>query len=145
MNKFTFCGAATLAVAFLTFSAHGQRAVSPAATAAGSTPTPTQTAQRLNAPVPPEAVAAYFDDSHKDLKQVLAWMQETNTMNPQDWSVYAEARIRLKMKDMQGARVAAEQAKKLALAATPPHDDFARLSEEVLLQTNSVELASNVR
>lgn len=138
MSSFTFCGAVALAVAFVSFSAHGQSTVLPDSTLAAASPAPTEAAQRLGTPVVPEEVAAYYDDTHKDLKQVLVWMQETNSMSPQSWSLYAEARIRLKLKDYQGARLAAEQSKKLALAAAPLRDNYAQLSEEVLTQANAM-------
>ncbi|RZK20715.1 MAG: hypothetical protein EOO56_12330 [Hymenobacter sp.] len=85
---------------------------------------------------PDEAtVTAYYDDSHKDLQQALAWTQETNALHPEYWSVYAEARIRLQLKDYAGAQALATEAKKLALAAANP--GYARRSEEVLTQAKA--------
>jgi hypothetical protein len=145
MSNSTFFGAAALALAFLTFSAHGQSTVSPTTASVASSGTNTEIPQRLGAPAVPEEVAAYYDDSHKDLKPVLAWMQETNALSPQSWSLYAEARIRMKLKDYQGARVAAERAKKLALEAAPLRDNYAVLSEEVLVAANAMELLTSPR
>ena len=90
-----------------------------------------ESVQKLSAPISLAEQAIYYDDSHKDLKQALAWMQETNALHAEYWSVYAEARIRLQLKDYTGALATAEQAKKLALAATPPNDEYARRSDEV--------------
>ena len=70
-------------------------------------------------------------------------MQETNTLSPQSWSLYAEARIRMKLKDFQGALVAAEQSKKLALAAAPLRDNYAVLSEEVIVQASAMVLLTS--
>ncbi len=72
-------------------------------------------------------------------------MQETNTLSPQSWSLYAESRIRMKLKDYQGARVAAEQSKKLALAVAPLRDNYAQLSEEVIVQANAMVLLTSAR
>ena len=87
-------------------------------------------------PAPTEA-ASFYDDSHKDLRQALTWMTETNAVAPKYWNVYTESRIRLKLKDYAGARTAAEQAKKLALAATPPNQEYAQLSEAVAAQAQA--------
>ena len=84
-----------------------------------------------------EAHAAYYNDSHKDLQQSLAWIQETNAMHPEYWNVYAEARIRLQIKDYAGAYATAQEAKKMALAASPPNNDYARSSEEVATQAKA--------
>ncbi|MFD1872223.1 hypothetical protein [Hymenobacter bucti] len=93
--------------------------------------------QRLSAPPAPEVHAAYYNDAHKDLHQALAWMQETNALHPEYWNVYAEARIRLQLKDYAGAHATAQAAKKLALAASPPNADYVRSSEEVVAQATS--------
>jgi hypothetical protein len=145
MSNSTFFGAAALALAFLTFSAHGQSTVLSTTASVASSGTNTETPQRLGAPAVPEEVAAYYDDSHKDLKPVLAWMQETNMLSPQSWSLYAEARIRMKLKDYQGARVAAERSKQLALEASPLRDKYAALSEEVLVEVNALALLTSSR
>jgi hypothetical protein len=78
---------------------------------------------------------AYYDDSHKDLRQTLAWMQETNAMHPAYHTLYAEARIRLQLKDYTGAHATAIEAKKLALAAA--NSDYARRSEEVITKAKA--------
>ena len=78
---------------------------------------------------------AYYDDSHKDLRQTLAWMQETNALHPEYWSVYAEARIRLQLKDYAGAQATATEAKKLALAVA--NQDYARRCDELLTQAKA--------
>jgi hypothetical protein len=142
MSNATFFGATALALAFLTFSAHGQSTVLPTTTSVVSSSTNAELPQRLGALVVPEEVAAYYDDSHKDLKFVLAGIQETNALSPQSWSFYAEARIRMKLKDYQGARVAAERSKQLALEAAPLRDNYAALSQEVLAEATTL-LASS--
>jgi predicted outer membrane protein len=78
---------------------------------------------------------AYYDDSHKDLRQTLAWMQETNALHPAYHTMYAEARIRLQLKDYAGAHTTAIEAKKLALAAA--NSDYARRSEEVMTKAKA--------
>ena len=93
--------------------------------------------RRLSTPPAPEVHAAYYNDSHKDLQQALAWMQETNAMHPEYWNVYAEARIRLQLKDYAGAYTTAQEAKKMALAASPPNNDYARSSEQVATQAKA--------
>lgn len=92
-------------------------------------------ARNLSAPATEAANPAYYNDSHKDLTQALAWMQETNALHPEYWSVYAEARIRLQLKDYAGAQAKASEAKKLALAAA--NADYARRSEELLAQAQT--------
>src|SRR4051794_6071158 len=62
-------------------------------------PASDETVQRLSAAPAPAAHADYFNDSHKDLKQALAWMQETNALHPEYQTMYTEARIRLQLKD----------------------------------------------
>jgi hypothetical protein len=91
--------------------------------------------QRLNTPSAPTAHADYFNDSHKDLKQALAWMQETNAMHPEYQTMYTEARIRLQLKDYAGAHTTALEAKKMALAAA--NGEYARHSEEVATQAEA--------
>jgi hypothetical protein len=145
MSNSTFFGTAALAFAFLTFSAHGQSTVSSTTASVVSNSTSTETPHRLGAIVVPEEVAAYYDDSQKDLKAVLVRMQETNALSPESWSLYAEARIRMKLKDYQGARVAAERSKQLALEAAPLRDNYAALSEEVLIEANAITLLTSSR
>jgi hypothetical protein len=145
MSNSTFFGTAALALAFLTFSAHGQSTVSSTTTSVVSSSTNTEIPHRLGAIVVPEEVAAYYDDSQKDLKSVLVRIQETNALSPESWSLYAEARIRMKLKDYQGARVAAERSKQLALEAAPLRDNYGALSEEVLIEANAMTLLTSSR
>ena len=98
------------------------------------TESPAEAVRNLSAPAE-FTNDAYYDDSHKDLKQALAWMQETNALNPAYHTMYAEARIRLQLKDYTGAHATATEAKKLALAAAS--SDFARRSEEVMTQAKA--------
>ncbi len=93
--------------------------------------------QRLSTPPAPEVHTALYNDSNKDLHQALAWMQETNALHPEYWNVYAEARIRLQLKDYTGAQAVAQEAKKMALAASPPNADYARSSEEIVAQAKA--------
>jgi hypothetical protein len=97
--------------------------------------TSTEVVRNLSAPTTEAISATYYNDSHKDLKQALAWMQETNAMHPEYWSVYAEARIRLQLKDYTGAHATATEAKKLALAAA--NQDYARRCDELLTQAKA--------
>ncbi|QKG55642.1 hypothetical protein GKZ68_02715 [Hymenobacter sp. BRD128] len=89
-------------------------------------------ALRLTQPPAPEASAAFYDGSHKDLHQSLAWMQETNAVAPTYWNLYTEARIRLQMQDYAGAQTTAEQAYKLALKAMPASQAYVQLSAAVV-------------
>jgi hypothetical protein len=93
--------------------------------------------QHLSTPPAPEVHAAYYNDSHKDLHQALTWMQETNAQHPEYWNVYAEARIRLQLKDYAGAQATAQEAQKMALAASPPNADYARSSAEIVTQAKA--------
>jgi hypothetical protein len=52
--------------------------------------------------------------------------------------VNTEAKIRLKMKDYKGAMAAAEQSKKLALAATPPNGDYAKMGDELMTEAKKM-------
>ena len=84
------------------------------------------------------AAAVYYNDNNRDLKQALAWMQKANATDPKFWNVNTEAKIRLKMKDYKGAIAAAEQSKKLALAATPPNGDYAKMDEELIAEAKKM-------
>lgn len=151
MPKFTFAfsaGIALMAFALAAPAAQAQTADFASASLASSLPveassrslaplTDDEPVQRLSAPPAPEVHAAYYNDSHKDLRHALAWMQETNALHPEYWNVYAEARIRLQLKDYAGAHATAQEAKKLALAASPPNNDYARSSEEVATQAKA--------
>ena len=148
MHNFTFSFAAGLAAVALLFAApnaHAQstgfmtadlrsssQEVASIQPAAVSAP---EVVQNLSAPADEATTASYYNDSHKDLKQALAWMQETNAMHPEYWSVYAEARIRLQLKDYTGAQTTATEAKKLAMAAS--NSDYARRSDELLAQAKA--------
>ena len=123
--------AQTTAFASVTLASSAPLEASSRSSASTTTDEPVQ---RLSAPPAPETHAAYFNDSHKDLHQALTWIQETNAQHPEYWNVYAEARIRLQLKDYAGAQATAEAAQKLALAASPPNADYARSSAEVVAQ-----------
>lgn len=78
--------------------------------------------------------AVYYYDNNKDPKQALAWIQKANAIEPKFWNVNTEAKIRLKMKDYKGAVAAAEQSKKLALAASPPNAEYAKMDDELIAE-----------
>jgi hypothetical protein len=78
--------------------------------------------------------AVYYYDNNKDMKQALTWIQKANATDPKFWNVNTEAKIRLKMKDYKGAITAAEQSKKLALAATPPNSEYAKMCDELVAE-----------
>ena len=84
------------------------------------------------------SAAVYYNDTNKDLKQALAWMQKANATDPKFWNVNTEAKIRLKMKDYKGAIAAAEQSKKLALATTPPNGDYVKMDEELIAEAKKM-------
>ena len=98
------------------------------------TESPAEAVRNLSAPAE-FTTDAYYDDSHKDLKQTLAWMQETNAMHPAYHTMYAEARIRLQLKDYSGAHSTAVEAKKMAVAAAD--GDYVRRSEEVITKAKA--------
>jgi hypothetical protein len=98
-------------------------------------PASAETVQRLSAAPAPAAHANYFNDSHKDLKQALAWMQETNALHAEYQTMYTEARIRLQLKDYAGAHATALEAHKMAVAAS--NGEYARHSEEVIAQAKA--------
>lgn len=98
---------------------------------AGPKATNTTLVQLLGTAPAPEALAAFYDDSHKDLHPALNWMAETNRTSPTYWTLYTEAQIRLRLKDYSGAYTTAEQARQLALAASPPDSSYAELSADV--------------
>jgi hypothetical protein len=82
--------------------------------------------------------AVYYYDNNKDMKQALAWIQKANATDPKFWNVNTEAKIRLKMKDYKGAITAAEQSKKLALAATPPNNEYAKMGDELVAEAKKM-------
>ncbi len=152
MPNFTFsyaAGLAAVALLLLAPAAHAQNsafATTDSRTSAlssevasispvNASATPTEVVRHLSAPANEAINATYYNDSHKDLKQALAWMQETNAMHPEYWSVYAEARIRLQLKDYAGALATATEAKKLALAVA--NQDYSRRCDELLAQAKA--------
>jgi hypothetical protein len=90
----------------------------------------------LGTPPPPEASASFYDDSHQDLGQSLAGLQASNAAAPTYWNLYTESRIRLKMSDYLGARLAAEQAYKLAVGAMPTSKEYVLLSASMVAQAH---------
>jgi hypothetical protein len=80
------------------------------------------------------AAAVYYNDTNKDPKQALTWIQKANATEPKFWNVNTEAKIRLKMKDYKGVITAAEQSKKLALASTPPNTEYAKMADELVAE-----------
>ena len=82
--------------------------------------------------------AVYYTDNNKDPKQAMAWMQKANATDPKFWNVNTEAKMRLKMKDYKGAITAAEQSKKLALAATPPNTEYVKMNEELIAEAKKM-------
>lgn len=141
MQKFTLSFAtafAAVALLLATPAAHAQSTAFATASTeevASVTEAPAEAVRNLSAPADEVTTDAYYDDSHKDLKQALAWMQETNALRPAYHTMYAEARIRLQLKDYTGAHATAAEAKKMALAAAK--GDYARRSEEVMAQAKA--------
>ena len=135
LTHFLTAGFAAVALLLAAPAAHAQTTAFATASAEDvASIRPDEAVRNLSAPA--EFTSdAYYDDSHKDLRQTLAWMQETNAMHPAYWSVYAEARIRLQLKDYAGAQTTAADAKKLALAAA--NQDYARRSDELLAQAKA--------
>ena len=134
-THFLAAGFATVALLLGAPAAHAQTtAFAAATTEEAASRHPDEAMHNLSAPA--EFTSdAYYDDSHKDLRQTLAWMQETNALHPAYHTMYAEARIRLQLKDYTGAYTTASEAKKLALAAA--NSDYARRSEEVMTKANT--------
>jgi hypothetical protein len=142
MQKFTYSLATIFAAALLLSApaaqaqnaafatASTEEAASSSTTTTSMAEAPTEAARNLSAPGAEASTDAYYNDSHKDLKQALAWMQETNALSPAYHTLYAEARIRLQLKDYAGAHATAAEAKKMALAAAKA--DYARRSEQVM-------------
>lgn len=98
---------------------------------AASEPAAARPTLLLSQPPAPESLASFYDGSHKDLHQSLAWIQEANAVAPTYWNLYAEARIRLQLQDYAGAGATAEQAQQLALRAAPVGQEYATLSAAV--------------
>ena len=95
-------------------------------------------ALKLSAVPAPAESAAFYNDSHKDLSQSLAWMLDLNAAAPTYWNLYTESRIRLKMKDYAGAKAAAEKSQQLALNYMPASREYVALSAEVLAQASAL-------
>ena len=85
----------------------------------------------LNAAPAPEENAHFYDDTCKDLKQSLSWIQETNSGQPTYWNLYTEARILMRLKDYSSAYTVAQRARQLALVA-PANATYVRLSDDVI-------------
>jgi hypothetical protein len=134
ITHFLTAGFAAGALLLAAPAAHAQTTAFAAATAEEVASARPETVRNLSAPAE-FTTDAYYDDSHKDLRQTLAWMQETNALHPAYHTMYAEARIRLQLKDYAGALGTAIEAKKLALAAT--NSDYASRSEAVLTQAKA--------
>lgn len=134
-TRFLAAGFTAVALLLAAPAAHAQTtAFATATTEEVASNRPDEAVRNLSAPA--EFTSdAYYDDSHKDLRQTLAWMQETNALHPAYHTLYAEARIRLQLKDYAGAHATAIEAKKLALAAA--NSDYARRSEEVLTKAKA--------
>ena len=97
-----------------------------------------RTPLKLSQPPAPETTASFYDGSHKDLHQSLAWMQESNALAPTYWNLYTEARIRLQLQYYAGARTTAEQAYKLALKAMPVSQPYVLLSAAVVAKAHQL-------
>jgi hypothetical protein len=106
-------------------------------TTAGET-SATHTTLQLSQPPAPATLAAFYDSSHKDLSQSLAWMQESNAVAPTYWNLYTESRIRLQLQDYAGAHAAAEQSYKLALNAMPVSQEYIALSKAVMAKAQQL-------
>ena len=91
------------------------------------------------APADLASAAVYYNDSNKDPKQALAWIQKANAAEPTKfWNLNTEAKIRLKMRDYKGAIMAAEASKKGALAATPANGEYAKMDEELIAEAKKM-------
>jgi len=84
------------------------------------------------------AAAVYYYDNNKELKQALTWMQKANATDPKFWNLNTEAKIQLKLKNYRGAITAAEQSKKLALAATPPNGEYAKMGDDLVAEAKKM-------
>ena len=93
---------------------------------------------RVSVAPDPKDIAYFYDDSRKDLSQSLAWMVESNAVTPTYWNLYTESRIRLKMKDYQGAKEAAEKSYKLALKSMPASQQYVLLSAAVVAKAHAL-------
>jgi len=84
------------------------------------------------------SAAVYYYDNNKDPKQALTWIQKANAADPKFWNLNTEAKIQLKMKNYRGAIAAAEQSKKLALAATPANGEYAKMGDELIAEAKKM-------
>ena len=84
------------------------------------------------------AAAVYYNDNNKDPKQALTWIQKANATDPKFWNLNTEAKIQLKLKNYRGAITAAEQSKKLALAATPPNGEYAKMGDDLVAEAKKM-------
>lgn len=112
-------------------SADGSAHFATSSPAASEAPAVSSSLLRLSQPPAPETLASYYDGSHKDLHQSLAWMQEANAVTPTYWNLYTEARIRLQLQDYTNAQAMAEQAYQLALKSLPASQAYVQLSAAV--------------
>jgi len=131
------CGTAQAQTAVRTATSTTQGTLSLAASS-DQAPDTARTPLQLSQPPAPAATAPYYDSSHKDLRQSLAWMQETNAQAPTYWNLYTEARIRLQLQDYAGARTTAEQAYQLALKAMPVSQEYVALSAAVVTRAHKL-------
>lgn len=129
MTISTFCRRAALAAAALLgahlVQAQNNPVASPLVMAA------LMPVSNLSAAPAPEENAHFYDDTCKDLKQSLSWIQETNSGQPTYWNLYTEARILMRLKDYSSAYTVAQRARQLALVA-PANATYVRLSDEVI-------------
>ena len=93
---------------------------------------------KMSLPPAPETNAYFYDDSRKDLRQSLEWMQETNATAPTYWNLYTEARIRLQLKDYAGARSTAEKAYSLSLKHMPASQEYVMLCAAVVAKAHEL-------
>ena len=84
------------------------------------------------------SAAVYYNDNNKDPKPALACIQKANAIDPKFWNLNTEARIHLRMKNYRAAIAAADQSKKLALAATPPNGDYAKMGDELMAEARKM-------
>lgn len=75
--------------------------------------------------------AIYYYNHDKDMHKALAWMQEYDKVQPNEYNIkYWMARIQLKLGDKPGAIATANEG--LRLATAEPNAEYIRLNKEVL-------------
>jgi len=75
--------------------------------------------------------AIYYYNHDKDMHKALAWMQEYDKVQPNEYNIkYWMARIQLKLGDKPGAIATANEG--LRLANAEPNAEYIRLNKEVL-------------